>query len=84
MTSDTIYTSMTIKPVGEAIFHQGATVVEIEDEAGGAFVIVSQPSREHDYGRHNSVSFDLEDWPTIRKAIDGMVAAAHKYNSQVK
>lgn len=83
MTLDTICTAVTIKPVGEAIFHEGATMVEMEDESGGAFIIVSQPSRETTYNRHNAVCFDLDEWPAIRKEIDRMVAAAHKYNQQV-
>ena len=61
--------SVVVAPEGEAIFSESATVVRIEDEGGGEYVVVSQESVP---GRGN-VAINPEEWPALRDAIDRMV-----------
>ncbi len=61
--------SVVVAPEGEAIFSESATVVRIDDEGGGEYVVVSQ---EGVPGRGN-VAINPEEWPDIRDAIDRMV-----------
>ena len=61
--------SVVVAPEGEAIFSESATVVRIDDEGGGEYVVVSQESVP---GRGN-IAINPEEWPTLREAIDRMV-----------
>jgi len=67
---ETRVTRLTVLPAGERTFCELATEVMIDDEAGGEFVVLSQEGR-NDGGR---VSIDPDEWPTLRKAIDRMIA----------
>ena len=69
MEYETRVTKLTITPKGEPIFAEMATNVYIEDEAAGEFVIIEQHSEG--YGK---VAIDLNEWPTIRKAVEKMIA----------
>ncbi|HET6725918.1 MAG TPA: hypothetical protein VFH85_07935 [Gammaproteobacteria bacterium] len=62
-----------VKPRGEPIFSEMATVVEVTDEAAGPFVAVSQPGGS--IGTH-AISIDGCEWPLIRQAIDDMLAVS--------
>lgn len=66
---ETRITSLIVLPEGEALFSERATVVRIEDEAGGEYVVVSQESVP---GRGN-IAINPEEWPELREAIDRMV-----------
>jgi len=61
--------SVVVAPEGEAIFSESATVVRIEDEGGGEYVVVSQESVP---GLGN-IALNPEEWPALRDAIDRMV-----------
>ena len=61
--------SVVVAPEGEAIFSESATVVRIEDEGGGEYVVVSQESVP---GLGN-IAINPEEWPALRDAIDRMV-----------
>jgi hypothetical protein len=52
-----------IKPVGEPIFSEMATRVEIVDEAAGEFVKLTD-------GRQNTVSLEPSEWPQLWNALD--------------
>lgn len=69
MSMETRITSLIVLPEGEALFSERATVVRIEDEAGGEYVVVSQESVP---GRGN-IAINPEEWPELREAIDRMV-----------
>lgn len=69
MEYETRVTKLTITPKGEPIFAEMATNVYIEDEAAGEFVIIEQHAEG--YGK---VAIDLNEWPTIRKAVEKMIA----------
>lgn len=63
--------SLLVVPHGEPAFSEMATTVEIEDEAAGEFVIVSQVGRV-DLGK---IAINPEEWPALRAAINRMVRA---------
>lgn len=60
-----------VLPDGEPIFSEHATEIEIQDEAGGEFVVVRQT-----YGSEgkNEIRLTDEEWPMVRAAIDRMMA----------
>ena len=62
--------AIVVFPEGEPIFSELATTIEIDDESGGEFVVVSQ------YGairEGNGVAINPEEWPHLRDAIDEMI-----------
>ena len=70
------YTQITVAPEGEPIFSEQATHVSIEDEGSGEFLKVSQIN--HHAQKKGAFEITPEEWPTIRDAIDAMVAACRK------
>jgi hypothetical protein len=64
-------TRIVILPDGETVYSEMATTVEIDDESGGEFVIVSQDARS-DLGK---IAINPEEWPALRAAINRMVKA---------
>ena len=70
-TYQTRVTRLLVLPVGEPAFSEMATTVEIDDEAGGEFVVVSQCGRV-DLGK---IAINPEEWPALRAAINRMVRA---------
>jgi hypothetical protein len=66
---ETRVTKLTITPKGEPIFAEAATDVYLEDEAAGEFVVVEQ--HMEGYGK---VAIDPNEWPTIKVAIEEMLA----------
>jgi hypothetical protein len=69
MTYETRTTKVVIVPKGEPLFNQEATEIEIVDEAAGEFVEVRQCSDAYD----GKIGITVEEWPTIRNAIDDML-----------
>ena len=55
--------------VGDEIFSESSTDIEIEDEGGGEFIVITQS-----IFNNTKVAFNPSDWPTIRQAINEMVA----------
>ena len=76
MEYETFTTAMTIKPKGEMIFSEMATTIEIEDEAGGCFVVVKQEGKIHEPGL-NQIAIDPQEWPTLKDAIERMLEVCH-------
>ena len=60
-----------VLPEGEPVFCEQATTIEITDEAGGEFVLVSQ---QRDEPNAQTIKIDRDDWPTIRGAIDAAMS----------
>jgi len=58
-----------VVPPGLPIFDERATEIRIVDEAGGEFVSVRQ-SRADGAGE---IRIDVDEWPTMREAIDKMI-----------
>lgn len=63
-------TQWTIIPEGEAIFHERATVITVEDEAAGEFLRVHQ----HHVNDGGTILIDSDEWPVLRQAIDDAIA----------
>jgi hypothetical protein len=63
-------TSWAVLPKGESLFSEMATVITIDDEAGGEFVTVEQSS----VAESRKIAFNPEEWPAIRAAIDHAIS----------
>ena len=70
-----------VKPDNEHIFSEFATEIILEDEAGGAFVVIKQLT---DNAQPGLISVSSEDWPLIRGAIDKLVKAAEEINKETE
>lgn len=70
-------TRITILPEGEPIFSEMATHIEVEDEAAGEFLVISQDGGNSDR-KPNSISITPEEWPTIRAGIEKMMQSLRK------
>ena len=68
-------TQITVAPEDEPIFSELATSITIEDEGVGEFLKVSQIN---DHAKKGTIEITPEEWPTIRDAIDVMIAACRK------
>jgi hypothetical protein len=68
--------SVIVRPRSEPIFSEMATIIEIVDEASGAYLEIHQPG-----GNVNKkgVCIDPEEWPEISKAIESMLAICEEY-----
>ena len=62
-------TQYSIGRTGEPIYADGATRIDIDDEAGGEFIVLTQSSL-HQEAR---ITIDPDEWPLVRKAIDKLV-----------
>lgn len=69
-------TRLTVVPKGEPTFSEQATSIEIEDEAAGEFLRVSQYRGDGKVG----VLITNEEWPQIRAAIDRMIAECRNFD----
>lgn len=61
-------TKITILPCDAPIFSVRATSVEIDDLAGGEFLVVTQNGRDNKDG----IAIDLEEWESIKNGINFM------------
>ena len=66
MKLETKINSLIIKPEGEPIFSEMATIISIDDEAAGVFFTMEQ-QRIKDTGK---IAFDANEWISIKAAID--------------
>ena len=66
---ETKLTRLTVKPVGEPVYSEMATNISVDDE-GGEYVVLEQLRGS----KSESISINPEEWPTLRDAIDKMVA----------
>ena len=63
---------MTVLPIGEPIFSENATNIEIAQEAGGdCFLKITQEVDDPIY--QGSVCIDHDNWPAIKAAIETML-----------
>jgi len=61
-----------ILPENEPIFSEMATEIEIEDEAAGEYVKVTQNGGSVESGK--SILITSEEWPQIKAGIEQMLA----------
>jgi hypothetical protein len=59
-------TKVVVMPEGAPIFDEQATSIEIDDDAAGEFIAVSQTSG-------NVIKIDKDEWPFLREAINEMM-----------
>lgn len=61
--------ALIVKPVNEPIYSEMATIVRIDDEAAGPYVVVEQHGRT-DLGK---IAITSEEWPAIQEAISRLM-----------
>ncbi|QGH73389.1 MAG: hypothetical protein [Podoviridae sp. cty5g4] len=71
--------SEVIYPKGEYLTSELATIVEIEDEGAGVFVIVSQTN---DNAKPGEIRIDEEEWITLRQAIENAIHRCTELNKK--
>ncbi len=62
--------SVIVKPKGEPIYSERATIIEMTDEGAGIFLTLRQI---FDGAKKGEIKIDLEEWPTIQEAIGLML-----------
>ena len=60
-----------MKPKGEPIYSESATIVEMMDEAGGPFIRILQCGDSTERGE---IRIDRDEWDAIKEATDTMLA----------
>ena len=71
--------SLIVKPKGQPIFCERATIIEMTDEAAGPYLTIRQCNDESEKGE---ITLDLAEWPTIQEAIGLMIAECfHQQNT---
>ena len=65
-----------VVPIGEPIFSERATSIEIDDEGGGEFLKITQHGGHADIT--TSICIDPEEWEFIRLEVDRMMASCRK------
>ena len=69
---ETRITRITVVPRMEPVFSEQATHIEIDDEAAGEFIKVSQEGGHTDIAKF--VTFDRDEWIVVRDAIECMMS----------
>lgn len=76
MEYETRITRLIVAPVGDPVFSEQATTIEIDDEAGGEFVVVKQFGGHTDYEK--AICINPDEWPHIKSAIEQLFAICRK------
>lgn len=74
-------TQSTVMPVGEPIFSLRATIVSIEDDAGGEFITVKQ-QMDNTSETDQTVAFDPDEWEEVKGVIDQMFKDIKDYQDE--
>ena len=69
MTYRTIISQRRVIPSGKTFNDEGVTIIDMDDEGGGAFVTV----RQEEALNTNEIRIDPDEWPAVRAAINRMV-----------
>ncbi len=67
-------TRITVAAPGTSIFEDDVLHVDVEDEGGGPFIVVSQLGD----AKPNKLRFDVEEWPNIRRAINAIARTCNR------
>lgn len=73
---ETRVTRVHVLPKGDQLFSELATIVEIDDESGGEFVIVRQ---QDGHETHPCIRINPDEWAAIRDAIDTAIGQCTSY-----
>lgn len=68
-------TRLTIAPPGHCLFSEMSTDVELDDEAGGEFVVIRQKSTSTE-AQLQAIRVAPEEWPSLRKCVDYLMSMA--------
>ena len=63
-------TALTVVPEGEPLYSERAMEVEIVDDAGREYVVITQSTRRDQQLR---LEVGPEEWPALRAAVDRMI-----------
>ena len=74
-------TALVVLPKGESIFSERGTRIQIEDEAAGEFLRISQI---HDGTSQGTILIDPEEWPAILKGITLMLDEIQRHQNAPK
>lgn len=55
------------------------TVIEVDDEGGGEFLVIKQPFARVDLSA-GGVAIDPNEWPKLRDSIDAAFASISEHN----
>ena len=66
MSQLTRVTRLTISPPGEPIFSDQTIDVEIEDDAAGEYIKISNPSGQ-------SICINPDEWPFVKDAVENLL-----------
>lgn len=72
-------TQTAVMPEGCDLYDERVTRVEIKDEGGGEFVIVSQTGSVHE--DNPELRIDPEEWPVLKSSIQRMIDECGKDES---
>ena len=70
-----VITQVTVLARDRWMYDESATTVRIDDEGDGPFIVVAQDPDTKD---EQAIRMNVDEWPTIRMAIDRMVAECGK------
>jgi len=73
-------TRMHIVPEGEPIYTEMGYSVEIDDEAGGEFIVIKDGSTREKIG----VSIDPKDWPAVRDCVEQIIYSIKNHEKEAK
>jgi hypothetical protein len=67
-----------ILPESESIFSERCTTIEIEDQSGGEYLVVTQNSMSSAV-KEQQIEIDSEEWTPLKEAIDRMFVEIIKH-----
>ena len=70
-------TSVVVIPEGKRLFDPHATIIKLDDEAAGEFLIIQQHADESS----GKIRIDIDEWPKVRRAINKMAKRAKLNNN---
>lgn len=65
-----------VGPPDKPMFDEQMTRIELEDEAGGEYVVIRQDTSGNGEQR---IAVEASDWPAIRAAIDAALAECRDF-----
>ncbi len=60
-----------------------ATMIEVEDEGAGEFLVLTQPFANTKLA-NGGIAISAEEWPSLRTAIDAAFEEIHRHNAKTE
>jgi len=83
MNYHTRVTRLTISPPGEPIFSDQTIHIEIEDEAAGEYVKISQQC-DHRDAQDQSVCINPDEWLAVKDAVESLLMTIVDWDATTK